>query len=88
MFCISLTIQARASFYIAEDILRIGKVNFASAFAYFTSLPFSVATYLIAFFLIYIARNPRLTKWIHAYYFGLHLILLLLIFARPGRFAP
>jgi hypothetical protein len=86
--CISLGFQAYAMLFVMQDMLTGGKVDFGAVFVYFATLPFSISTYLIGSALIYGAKIAMPVKWIHSSFFGSHLIMVICIFAFPGKFSP
>jgi hypothetical protein len=88
MLCISLGFQTFTLYFVAYDMLAVGKVNFGAVFAYMASLPLSVPAYLVASAVVYNTNAALPMKWIHRYYFSLHAIVLLSIFIFPGSFSP
>jgi hypothetical protein len=88
MLGISLALQASVLFFVAHDMLSVREVGFGSVFYYATSLPFSIPAYLVANSLIYGAKIAIPMRWAHGSYFGLHVAILIFIFAFPGKFSP
>ena len=88
MLCISLGFQTCTLYFVAFDMLAVGKVSFGAVFAYMASLPLSVPAYLVASAVVYNTTAALPMKWIHRYYFSLHAIVLLSIFIFPVSFSP
>jgi hypothetical protein len=83
---ISLGIQAYIFLILLSELIILHHTGIITAFGYSASLVFSVPTYCAAMTLIYGARIALPMRWIHACYFGSHLIILTCMFAFPGNF--
>lgn len=88
MLFISLGFQTCILFFVAHDMLAVGKVNCGAVFAYMASLPLSAPAYLVASAVVYNTNTALPMKWIHRYYFSIHAIVLLSLFIFPGSFSP
>lgn len=85
---ISFALQFYVVLFIVSELFTFGSVGFPSGLAYGASLPFSLATYLSAWAIMYSARIDISLKKTHAIFFGSHVFIWLCMFSFPGTFAP